>query len=98
MQEGKTLVGCSALNYEAYHRYAIKSSPLESLLMFDRPTVDSFQRWANAVGDDSYLRDNVLPFYKDSAKFIPPNNLTRFANSTLTFLPAAFNNSLNGPV
>lgn len=66
--------------------------------MFDRPTVDSFQRWANPVGDDSYLRGSVLPLYKDSATSTPPNNRTRFTNTTLTFQPAAFNNSLNSPV
>ena len=64
--------------------------------MLDRPTVDSFQRWANAVGSDSYLRGNVLSFCKDSATFTPPNNQARFTNTTLTFQLATFNNSLNG--
>ncbi|KAI8630065.1 GMC oxidoreductase [Xylariaceae sp. FL1651] len=62
---GKTLGGCSARNY----------------MIYQRPTVGSCQTWADAVGDDSYTFDNLLPYYQKSICFTPPSNL-RFANST----------------
>ncbi|ODM14422.1 hypothetical protein SI65_10157 [Aspergillus cristatus] len=50
---GKTLGGCSARNFMLYHR----------------PTVDSMQRWADEVDDQSYAFDNLLPYYKKSYAF-----------------------------
>lgn len=48
------------------------------------------ERWATAVGDSSYTFDRVLPYFKRSVQFTPPNQLTRFPNSTPSFDPAAY--------
>lgn len=63
-----------------------------------RGTIGSFQKWADTVGDDTYTFDNVLPYYQKSATFTPPNYSKRFTNTTLNYQPAAFNNSLQGPL
>lgn len=62
---GKTLGGCSARNYLAYHR----------------GTKGSYKQWADQVGDDSYLWDNILPYFEKSLNFTPPSE-TRFPNAT----------------
>ncbi|PMD32276.1 GMC oxidoreductase [Hyaloscypha variabilis F] len=80
---GKTLGGCSALNTMGYLR----------------GSVGTHQRWADLVGDDSYTWENVLPYFKKSATFTPPNLAKRFpANATVQFDPTVFDNSLNGPI
>jgi len=62
---GKTLGGSSARNYMAYHL----------------GTTQSYNQWAEAVGDNSYQLKNFDPFFKKSVKFTPPRD-TRFANAT----------------
>ena len=54
---GKTLGGSSARNYMFYHR----------------PTVGSMQKWADEVDDQSFVWDNILPYYKKSPHYTPPN-------------------------
>ncbi|OGM42312.1 glucose-methanol-choline (gmc) oxidoreductase [Aspergillus bombycis] len=71
---GKCLGGSSALNF----------------MIYQRPTRDSMKQWAAAVGDSSYTFDRVLPYFKRSVHFTPPNQLTRFPNSTPSFDPAAY--------
>ncbi|MCJ1249030.1 hypothetical protein MMC30_006252 [Trapelia coarctata] len=63
---GKTLGGCTARNYMAYHL----------------GTKDSYQMWADAVGDDSYTYENWLPFFKKSIHYTPPDMTKRAANAT----------------
>jgi choline dehydrogenase len=64
-----------------------------------RGSVGTHQRWADLVGDDSYTWENVLPYFKKSATFTPPNLAKRFpANATVQFDPTVFDNSLNGPI
>lgn len=70
---GKTLGGSSARNYMVYHR----------------PTIQSMQRWADEVGDDSYTFDNMLPYFKKSVHYTPPNQ-TLYANTSNTQTPDAF--------
>lgn len=80
---GKTLGGSSALNTMGYHR----------------GTVGTHKRWADLVGDDSYKWENVLPFFKKSTTFTPPNLAKRVpANATALYDPTAFDNSLKGPI
>ncbi|PSR79889.1 hypothetical protein BD289DRAFT_374900 [Coniella lustricola] len=62
----KTLGGCSTINDLAY----------------SRGSVGAFQLWADSVGDQSYTWSNVLPYYKKSMNFTPPNQQTRFHNAT----------------
>ncbi|KAE8137769.1 hypothetical protein BDV38DRAFT_271076 [Aspergillus pseudotamarii] len=54
------------------------------------PTRGAMEQWATAVGDCSYTFDRVLPYFKRSVHFTPPNQLTRFPNSTPSFDPAAY--------
>lgn len=63
---GKTLGGCTARNYMAYQR----------------GTKQSYQLWADAVGDDSYAWDNLLPFFEKSLNFTPPDIGKRGVNAT----------------
>ncbi|KUI69398.1 Versicolorin B synthase [Cytospora mali] len=63
------LGGCSSINDVAY----------------SRSTIGAFQLWADTVGDQSYTWDNVLPYYKKSMDFTPPNRATRFANATPSY-------------
>lgn len=63
---GKTLGGSSARNFMLYHR----------------PTRDSLQRWADEVEDQSYTFDNLLPYYKKSCHYTPPNQTLTYTNST----------------
>ena len=63
-----------------------------------RPSVGSFQKWATAVGDDSFTFDRILPYYKKSVTFTPPNYSKRFTNTTLNYDPNAFDNSSRGPL
>ncbi|KAL8735001.1 MAG: hypothetical protein Q9166_001126 [cf. Caloplaca sp. 2 TL-2023] len=80
---GKTLGGSSALNYLAYHR----------------GTNSSYRHWAEQVGDDSYLYQNFLPYFQRSCHLTPPNLGKRYpTNGTVDFNPAAFDNSIGGPL
>ncbi|KAE8349817.1 hypothetical protein BDV28DRAFT_140411 [Aspergillus coremiiformis] len=55
---GKTLGGSSARNF----------------LLYQRPTSDSMQKWADEVGDQSYTFPNMLPFFKRSGHYTPPDH------------------------
>lgn len=70
---GKTLGGSSARNYMVYHR----------------PTIGSMQRWADEVGDESYSFEHMLPYFKKSVHYTPPNQ-TLYANTSNTEAPEAF--------
>ncbi|RAK98988.1 GMC family oxidoreductase [Aspergillus ibericus CBS 121593] len=63
---GKTLGGNTARNYMTYQI----------------ATNASYQMWADMVGDDSYTYENFLPYFQKHMHFTPPDNATRFANST----------------
>ncbi|KAJ5150889.1 uncharacterized protein N7482_010141 [Penicillium canariense] len=78
---GKCLGGSSALNF----------------MVYQRPTRESMQEWADAVDDSSYTFDEVLPFYKRSAHFTPPNTKLRAANATTGYREDAFD-SYGGPL
>ncbi|KAJ6178543.1 Glucose-methanol-choline oxidoreductase [Penicillium mononematosum] len=70
---GKTLGGSSARNY----------------MLYQRPTVDSMQRWADEVDDQSYTFENLLPYFKKSVHYTPPNQAL-YSNSTNSQTPNAF--------
>ncbi|KAF9892861.1 hypothetical protein FE257_000450 [Aspergillus nanangensis] len=70
---GKTLGGSSARNYMTYHR----------------PTVGSMQRWADEVGDQSYRFENMLPYFKRSVHYTPPNQAL-YLNTSNTQTEEAF--------
>ena len=63
---GKALGGSTARNYMAY----------------TRGTVDSYQKWADEVGDQSYTYHNIQKYFKKSLNFTPPDIAKRGANAT----------------
>ena len=54
-----------------------------------RPTIQSLQKWADEVGDQSYTWDNFLPFYKKSCNYTQPKP-GQFVNSTNNEDPSNF--------
>ena len=80
--QGKTLAGSSALNSMAYHR----------------ASSGTYQRWASLVGDQSYTFTNLLPYFKKSCQFTPPNTAKRDTpNATVEFDATAFDKT-GGPL
>jgi len=55
------------------------------------------QQWADAVNDSSYTFDEVLPYYKQSVQFTPPNTQIRASNATATYNKTAFEEN-GGPL
>ena len=51
-------------------------------MIYQRGTNDSYQMWADLVGDDSYKFEKLLPYFTKSICFTPPNMDLRYANST----------------
>lgn len=79
---GKTLGGCSAINTMGYLR----------------GTNGSYGHWADAVGDQSYTFDNLLPFFKKSAQLTPPDFAKRNTpNATFQYDATVFDAS-GGPL
>jgi choline dehydrogenase-like flavoprotein len=66
-------------------------------MIYQRPTVQSMQNWADAVDDSSYTFSNVLPYFQKSAHLTPPDMGKRFANSTPQYNADAFSTS-GGPL
>ena len=70
---GKCLGGSSARNF----------------MIYQRGTVQSYQRWADRLGDDSYTWENLQPYFRRSVQFTPPSS-TRFPNASAEYNAAAF--------
>jgi choline dehydrogenase len=66
-------------------------------MIYQRGDRGSYQKWADAVDDDSYTFDNLLHYFKKSVKFTPPNASVRAPNATTEFNSAAFS-STGGPL
>jgi choline dehydrogenase len=58
-------------------------------MIYQRGTTQSYQNWADAVGDQSYTFNNLLPYFKKSVHFTPPSS-ARAANASAAYNPAAF--------
>ncbi|KAF2231595.1 GMC oxidoreductase [Viridothelium virens] len=71
---GKCLGGSSARNF----------------MIYQRGTVDSYQKWADQVGDQSYTWDNLQQYFKKSVAFTPPNTAKRASNASAQYNPSAF--------
>lgn len=65
-------------------------------MMYLRPDAGSLKQWADSVGDQSYTFDNMLPYFKKSITFTPPDS-TRAPNNLARFRAEAFESS-GGPV
>ncbi|KAH8672149.1 hypothetical protein BGZ60DRAFT_527574 [Tricladium varicosporioides] len=63
---GKVLGGGSARNFMWFHR----------------SSKGAHQLWAKLTGDNEYLFDNFVQYFKRSAQYTPPNNAVRRTNST----------------
>jgi len=50
----------------------------------------AYQKWADEVGDQSYTFEHLLPYFKKSVAFTPPNEYTRLANSTPKYSSSSF--------
>ncbi|KAJ5958771.1 Glucose-methanol-choline oxidoreductase [Penicillium vulpinum] len=78
---GKCLGGSSALNF----------------MVYQRPTRESMELWATVVNDSSYRFDEVLPFYKKSVDFTPPNMEYRAPNASADYDANAYDSD-GGPL
>ncbi|KAI9696240.1 MAG: hypothetical protein M1836_005793 [Candelina mexicana] len=72
--QGKTLGGSSGRNSN----------------IFTRGTVGFFKRVADVVGDPSWEWDQLLPYYKKSVQFTPPNQDKIGAGNEITFDASAY--------
>ncbi|KAH8624820.1 Dehydrogenase [Alternaria alternata] len=66
-------------------------------MIYQRGDRGSYQRWADQVGDDSYTFDNLMPYFKKSVKFTPPNTQLRASNGSAEYVASAFDAS-GGPL
>ena len=66
-------------------------------MVYQRGTRSSYQRWADAIGDQSYTFDRLLPFFEKSLKFTPPDMDLRFANGTPDYDSTVLGNG-SGPL
>ena len=66
-------------------------------MAYQRGTRSSYQKGADAVGDQSYTFDRLLSFFEKSLKFTPPDMDLRFANGTLDYDPTVLGNG-SGPL
>ena len=67
-------------------------------MIYQRPTIQSMEQWADAVGDSGYTFSNTLPYFQKSVEFTPPNMDKRFANSTPKYNPSAYPAKENNPL
>ena len=67
------------------------------LIVRYRSTIGSYQMWADMVDDQSYTFDKLLPYFKKSCTFTPPNYSKRAAGSNVSYDPSVFSPS-GGPL
>ena len=79
--QGRTLGGGSTRNF----------------MWYQRGSAGSYQKWADAVGDQSYTFSNFLTYLKKSVQFSPPNQGARAANATPLYDRSAYSSS-GGPL
>lgn len=62
-----------------------------------RGTVGAYARWAELVGDDSYLYENMQPYFEKSVHFSTSNLDKRVANASVNFNADSYSTS-GGPL
>lgn len=72
-------------------------SSARNFMIYQRGTIDSYQAWADAVDDQDYTFENLLPYFKKGVKFYPPEIPPRQANATPSYQASAFSSS-GGPL
>lgn len=65
-------------------------SSARNYFTYQRGTVESYSKWASEVGDNSYEFSSLLPFFKRSVQFTPPDNTQRAENASMGYNPNAF--------
>lgn len=65
-------------------------------MLYQRGSAQSYDKWADAVGDSSYNWKNFQPYFKKSVAFRPPSSF-RAPNATAQYNPAAYDAS-GGPL
>lgn len=65
-------------------------------MIYQRGTKQTYEKWADLVGDESYSWDALQPHFKKSVSFSEPSE-SRFANATAMYSKAAFSPS-GGPL
>jgi choline dehydrogenase len=61
-----------------------------------RPTIQSMQKWADLLDDQSYTFDNMLPYYEKSTSFSPPDTRKGPKNASITADLSVWNNTTSG--
>lgn len=64
-------------------------SSARNFFLYHRPTIQSLEKWADEVDDDSFLWDNMLPYFKKSTNYTAFSN-SSYTNSTNLQTPEAF--------
>jgi hypothetical protein len=59
-------------------------------MLYQRGTKQSYDQWAKLVEDKSYTFENLLPYFKKSVTFTPPDAAKRFPNATALYDASAF--------
>ena len=67
------------------------------MLTSPRGPVGAYDKWARQVGDESYTFANLLPYFRRTAKFTPPDASQRPQNATAGFNASDWSPS-GGPV
>jgi len=70
-----TQVGGRSIHYA--QGKCLGGGSVRNLMVYQRPTVGSMQKWADETGDQSWTWENVLPYFQKSATLTPPNLSTR---------------------
>ncbi|KAI4172566.1 MAG: hypothetical protein LQ346_008578, partial [Caloplaca aetnensis] len=58
--------------------------------IFTRGTKGYYQRWADLVGDPSWAWESILPYFKKSIDFTPPNTAKMGVDANISYDPAAY--------
>ncbi|KAK0635965.1 hypothetical protein B0T17DRAFT_481296 [Bombardia bombarda] len=102
MDWDRTSVSLSGASGRTIHYAASKTlggSSSHNTMAYLRSTKGSYQRWAEAVGDNSFTLNNFLPYYKKSCTLTPPNWKKRNTpNATFQYDASAFSSKGGGPI
>ncbi|RAH66515.1 GMC family oxidoreductase [Aspergillus aculeatinus CBS 121060] len=81
--------------FHCAHGKLLGGSSAQNSMNYNRPTKGSMQKWAEEVGDESYTLENMLPWYRKSVRFTPPDP-TIWGEYDILHNEDAFNNG--GPL
>ena len=65
-------------------------------MAYQRGPIGSYRAWADAVGDESFTFDNLLPYFQKSINFTPPDYAKR-GGPIVAYDPSAYSSS-GGPL